>query len=456
MRLRLICAVMLVVMVDARLVHAQSADAEETHRAIHTSVAALTDVMVHDIFSPPQASRTYAYALIAFYEAMRHREEGFLSYAGQLNGLTDVPAPDPSRPLNWTIAGTQAFTRVARAMTFSEDVFTERTEAVLSGIASLEGSPEVARASAEYGDRVAQHILTWAAADGYSRTRSLPRYRVVASHGATWEPTPPGYMDAVEPYWGHLRPFLLSSSDQFRPPPPPEFSMVADSAFYRDAMHVYTVTSAMRDEEAAIAAFWDCNPFVLHQRGHVTFGLKKMSPGAHWIGIGGIAIDANGSSPVQALATYSLVAIALADGFIACWEEKYRSNVVRPETVIRRHIDPNWHPLLQTPPFPEYPSGHSVISVAAATVLTSIYGDMAYLDDVEVDYGITPRHFNSFMEAAEEAAISRLYGGIHYLPAIEHGRSQGRRIGESIVSRIRLSPTMPHPSRPTRNAARGG
>ncbi|MCU0354679.1 MAG: vanadium-dependent haloperoxidase, partial [Cytophagales bacterium] len=120
-----------------------------------------------------------------------------------------------------------------------------------------------------------------------------------------------------------------------------------------------------------------------------------------------------------------------------CWDEKYRSVRVRPESTINQLMDKDWEPLLQTPPFPEYTSGHSVISNASAVVLTHLYGDnFAFTDSTEVQYGIPPRSFKSFQHAAEEASISRLYGGIHYRSAITAGTEQGRKVGELVVSKL--------------------
>ena len=138
--------------------------------------------------------------------------------------------------------------------------------------------------------------------------------------------------------------------------------------------------------------------------------------------------------------SYAVVTISLFDAFISCWDEKYRSNLIRPETLINQHIDQNWTPLLQTPPFPEYTSGHSVISSAASIALTELYGDnFAFLDTSEEEYGLPARSFNSFIEASEEAAISRLYGGIHYMPAIDNGVTQGRALGRHLMGQIETS-----------------
>ena len=136
---------------------------------------------------------------------------------------------------------------------------------------------------------------------------------------------------------------------------------------------------------------------------------------------------------------YTLTSIALADAFISCWDEKYRSSLIRPETVINQYIDEEWLPLLQTPPFPEYTSGHSVISSAAAIALTSIFGDdFAFDDTTEEKYGLTVRSFKSFIHASEEAAVSRLYGGIHYRPAIDNGVTQGRALGRFLVEKLEV------------------
>ena len=168
------------------------------------------------------------------------------------------------------------------------------------------------------------------------------------------------------------------------------------------------------------------------------FATKKITPGGHWMGIAGIASRGAGDDVAGAATAYVRTALAIADGFISVWDEKYRSRLVRPETVINEHVDEDWAPLLQTPPFPEYSSGHSVISGAAAEALTALYGDdVAFVDDVEVPYGLPARTFGSFRQAAEEAAVSRLYGGIHYRMAADRGLEQGRGVGGLHADRLR-------------------
>lgn len=237
-------------------------------------------------------------------------------------------------------------------------------------------------------------------------------------------------MSGIEPSWGQIRPFTMDSTSQFAPVPPLPFDMTPESPFYREVMQVYDVGRTLTPEQQASAAFWDCNPYVLHLQGHAMFATKKMTPGGHWMGITSISNRTVSASLMRSLEAYVHVSIALADAFASSWEEKYRSNLIRPETVINAHIGADWAPLLQTPPFPEYTSGHSVISTAAAEVLTGLFGEpFAYEDTTEVRYGLGSRHYASFRQAAAEAAMSRLYGGIHYLHSIREGIAQGQLVG---------------------------
>ena len=133
---------------------------------------------------------------------------------------------------------------------------------------------------------------------------------------------------------------------------------------------------------------------------------------------------------------YALVGIAVGDAFISGWEAKYRYNLLRPVTYIQRYIRKRWNPLVQTPPFPEYPSGHSVVSGAAATVLTNLFGQVSFVDNTGLSRDLPPRGFTSFNAAATEAAISRMYGGIHYRFDVEAGNQKGKEVGQFAVERM--------------------
>jgi hypothetical protein len=404
---------------------------------LHRSMKKVTDVIVHDIFSPPVASRIYAYVSIAGYEALLPEHPEYASYAGQLRDFTPVPQPQEGEDYCYPCASSFAMLAAGKTLIFSETKIAEFVEEIREQMAT-DGVPEsVIERSKAYGEAVAMHVLAWADEDNYNETRTMPKY-TIKDEGALWRPTPPDYMDGIEPHWRKIRPFVLDSATQFVPAPPTPFSMDPDSRFYEETMEVYNALEANdREERIEIAKFWDCNPYVSTHSGHVMFATKKITPGGHWIGITEIACKDANASVMQTAEAYSMVSIALADAFISCWDEKYRSNLVRPETVINTHIDQDWRPTLQTPPFPEHTSGHSVISRSAAITLTDLFGDnFAFNDTVEEEYGLPARQFESFLQASEEAAVSRLYGGIHYRPAIDYGVQQGEQVGKFIVQQV--------------------
>ncbi|SRR5258706_2340602 len=403
----------------------------------HQSMKAITDRIVHDIFSPPVASRIYAYASVAGYEAIIHQDKNYVSLAGQLHGLGKFPQPDTTKVYCYPLAATEAMLKVGRTLIFSEEDLDKFYDKEMLKFKDAGVPSDVFERSIAFGDSVAKHVIGWSSKDNYKQSRTFPKYSIEKSE-ATWQPTPPAYMDAVEPHWNKIRTFVIDSSQQFKPQPPTSFSEKKGSQFYKEAFQVYEIGKNLTDEQRAIASFWDCNPFVMNVKGHVMFATKKISPGGHWINITKMVCQNTHADMVRSAEAYVCIALSLADGFISCWDEKYRTKLVRPETYINQHIDENWVPLLQTPPFPEYTSGHSVISTSAAVTLTSMFGEnYAFTDSTEVEFGMPSRSFKSFMEASQEAAVSRVYGGIHYSPACENGKVQGRQIGEFISSKLR-------------------
>jgi len=252
-------------------------------------------------------------------------------------------------------------------------------------------SLEKINATVELVDKVVPQILKYAYGDGFVKLSGLKRF-TPSTGDEYWQPTPPGFMAAIEPYWSTLRPFILDSCSQFICPPPDKYNADTSSLFYKDLKEVYEVGKNLSKEQAEIAMFWDCNPFALQQVGHLEFGIKKISPGGHWMGITGIACKKQKLNLSNTVYVHTLVAIGIADAFISCWSDKYKYNRVRPITAIKKLIDQNWNPLLQTPPFPEYASGHSVISTTAATILTNVFGDhFSFVDNTEIEFGLPLR-----------------------------------------------------------------
>lgn len=408
----------------------------ENPEYLHRCIKEITERMLQDIYSPPVASRIYAYSCIAGYEAAFHSDAHFISLAGQLHGLEPLPRPQGSGSFCYSLASVIAVLKVGGTLITSEAEIQKFRSQLLEEYMTS-GMPDVVfRNSISYGNRVAEHILKWAAKDRFKQIRGLTRYSV-RDDQASWKPTPPVYMKAVEPHWNQVRPFMLDSAQQFKPLPATLFSAQNPSTFYKMAMDVRLAGQHLSEEQKEIADFWDCNPFRVITQGHIIRAIKKISPGGHWINIASLACRISHASLARTAETYACLGITISDSFISCWDEKFRSNVIRPETYINQYMDQAWMPYLQTPPFPEYTSGHSVISAASAIMLTRLYGDnFSFSDSTEMEFGIPARKFPSFRAAATEAGISRFYGGIHYMPSILNGMDEGKKIGEFMASRL--------------------
>lgn len=399
----------------------------------------LSEIIIKDIFTPPVASRIYSYPNIAAYEALAPAYPTYNSFSSQYNGLTDVPQPDTTQEMYLPLSSIIAFSTVGKKLILDEQKMEEYEEEYLSQIKKIGIKEEVLKNSVAYGRQVGEHILAWAKKDGYIESRALTRH-VISKRADTWQPTAPDYMPAVEPHWNKIRPFVMDSAAQCKPDMPTPFDSVATSDFYKEAMEVYSIVKNIDEEKLLIARFWDDNPNVSYTTGHVTYFKQKLTPPGHWMSITSSAIRKSNLEMMEAAETYAMVTAAMADGFISCWDAKYAYNSIRPDTYIERYIDGDWDPILQTPPFPEFPSGHSVISAAVATVLTHKFGDSyAFVDSTQMAIGLPPRKFNSFNEAAVEVGESRIYGGIHFRPACDYGAEQGRTVGNLVINKVRTN-----------------
>jgi hypothetical protein len=402
---------------------------------LHTNQNNLTDLIVYDIFSPPVAARIYAYTSLAAHEALRHIQPNEPSIVQQLKGFASMPVPDSSKQYNFELAAATAFYTVAGQMTFSKNILQQFQQQAMQ-VFQQSLSNQVYQNSIDFGGQVAAVIMQRAAADNYKQTRAMEKYFGSKAPGK-WQPTSPDYLDATEPYWNQLHSFIADSNSQFDPGAPPLFSTAAGSDFYKMNKEVFTTGNQLTQEQKDIARFWDDNPFVMEHAGHLMAATKKQTPGGHWMGIATIACRQTNADVLTIARTYALTALALFEGFISVFDTKYRYAYVRPITFINQYIDKNWEPYLQTPPFPEYTSGHSTITGSAATVLTQLFGDhFAFNDTSDKRYINMERTFSSFIQASDECSISRLYGGIHYRMSVDRGAAAGKKIGQLIVSKF--------------------
>lgn len=395
----------------------------------------LTDIIVYDIYSPPVASRIYAYCNLAYFEGIRYSDPTATSLTDQLKGFDRSLAIGKVAESDFEWVAASAFLQVAHGLVFSKDSLV-KTQLSIDEYYKAKNHSTVQVKSMQLAQRIAANILKRAANDRYKETRGMPRYSVLKETGK-WEQTPPDYSDAVEPHWRLIAPLLLDSASQFKPPPPPPFDLQPTSRYFQELTEVHQMSQARNPVYDSIAYYWDDNPFVTGHQGHLMFATKKITPGGHWMGITSQLCAQRNLSSVEKARALALVSAAIFDGFISCWDEKFSSRTVRPVTVIRQLKEATWMPFLQTPPFPEYTSGHSVISSSAATVLATLVGDsISFTDTSELAYLGMKRSFRSVSQAADEAGISRLYGGIHFRSAIEQGKWQGRQVGGLYVQLV--------------------
>lgn len=414
--------------------NAKAADPE----LYHQSLAKLTEVVIHDIFTPPVASRIYAYANLAGYEALVPAHPEYQSLKGQLKGFNGVPAPEKGLEYCFPLASTRAFLNVARTLTFSSNFYDDYEKTFFQKYKDMGMPSEVYERSLAYGDSVSAHVIKYSSKDNYKQTRGFRH--TVSNKAGTWVPTPPAYADAVEPLWHTIRSFTMDSAAQFRCPAPPPYDLNKNSAFMKEVKEVFDITNTLTEEQKRIAYFWDDNAFVLNVAGHVSFANKKMTPGGHWLAINATVCRQKKATLMQSVEAYALTSLALFDAFVSCWDTKYKYDKVRPETIINASVDPTWKPFLQTPPFPEYSSGHSTITAAAAIVLQNLHGEVAFTDSTEHQYGHGVMAFKSFAEAASMASISRVYGGIHFRSACDEGGKAGVKVGQNVLLTAQTKP----------------
>lgn len=385
-------------------------------------------------FTPPVASRALGYMGVALYETVRPGMPGYQSLAGQLNELTDLPVLEETAGYHWPLAANRALAEMTRAL------FPTASAANLEAVNSLERQvhnyyaddvdPTVIDRSLAWGQSMADAVFAWSLDDGghAGYLYNFPAEYDVPIGPGMWVSTPPSFDQALQPYWGGNRPFALSTGRECPAIPPPDYSTEPGSAFYEEAYEVYTVGSNPSEEQIQIARFWADDP-----------GVTSTPPG-HWTSILNRVLIEEENSLAFAAEAYAKLGVALADAFITCWYTKYDYNLIRPITYIQQTIDADWNTpdvtdAVLTPPFPEYTSGHSVQSGAAAAVLTELYGDnFTFTDYTHATIGYPPRTYPSFQAAAEEAAISRLYGGIHYRAAIENGLTQGDCVADTVLA----------------------
>lgn len=385
-------------------------------------------------YSPPVAARVYGYSGLALYESVREGMPGYKTLEGQLTDFQvgTIPAIDENLEYHWGAVANAALG------VFLKSCFQTTSDANKLLISDLEeqyvaqfrteAAGEIIDRSIAHGEAVGNAVLTFANTDGQAEcyNSNFPSSYVVPVGEGLWVPTSSTTPIPLQPYWGDVRPFMDINVNDLLPVPPPAYSVATNSDFYLEAMEVYDAVVNLTPEQKVIAEFWSDDP-----------GNTATPPGHSYSIMLQILADEE-ADLARTAEVYAKLGMGVHDAFVSCWNAKYHYNLVRPITYIHENIDDTWTIPLATPPFPEYTSGHSVQSGATAQILTDLFGEnYSFVDRTHInrtDIDGSPRAFTSFYDFADEAAISRLYGGIHYRAAIDVGVDQGIKIGENIAT----------------------
>lgn len=390
---------------------------------------AIQNAVVLDGIPPPVASRRYFYATLAAYEAICPFDPTMVSAIGQFNAFKSIPKIDTALGICLDLAAMQAYMHAARNLVYKEDpidAFYSKKISFYKG----KLSKSVFNHSISWGDSVSIAVLKWASKDTFAQIRGTDFY-LAKNDVALWQPTPKEFIQAIEPQWKKIRPSFLTTGHQLFDslPKPSPYSTDKKSPFFKLMQDVYTTVVNVDSSQLLTARYWDDNPSSTVHYGHATIKVLKVSPAGHWLSLFSTVAREKNYNLFQSAEGMLRMSSVMFDGFIAVWDAKYIYEYIRPVTAIQRLIDSSWLPAIETPSFPEYPSAHSVVSSAAATVLTHLFGEYEFTDSTEYEFGLGVRHYKNFREASNEACLSRVFGGIHFQEGMEYGKNLGNAVG---------------------------
>lgn len=379
--------------------------------------ATLLNAISTDATAPPVASRNMAIVQSAVFDAVNSFAKTYKNYhfTGTAPVGGSVEAAAASAAYNTLLA------LYPKQKTFFDLALTSSLAKITDGAAEDAG--------VIFGKTVADDLLSFRSSDGANQTVAY----TPGNNPGDWQPTAPAVAAALLPQWGNVTPFGLNSGSQFRPAGTPALTSDKYTAEFNQVKDLGSINSTTRTaEQTQIAKYW-------------ADGGGTYTPPGHWNQIAQNIIATKGNSLLDNARLFALLDISMADAAIAAWDAKYQYNTWRPITAIQKAdtdgnpntaADSNWKPLLTTPPFPEYISGHSTFSGAAATVLTSLLGDNISFNLTSLGTPGIERTFSSFNAAANEAGISRIYGGIHFNSANIDGLTTGKSVGNYVLQNL--------------------
>ena len=390
-------------------------------------------------YTPPVAARAYALGGLTMYESVVGGLDFNQSLAGQLSALTTLPKTETGKAYNWAISANAAeanmmralYAEVSRPQAIINKRVIDSVEVVLKNANKVGVAQDIIDRSEKYGQSIADAIFEWSKTDGGHEgyKRNFPATFVVPVFDGAWQVTENGQKIPMQPTWGTNRTFV-PANQEMPLPNPIAFSSSLTSSYFGQYFETYSVNKSLTADQKEIAAFWADNP------------TETFTPAGHSYNITNIAIKQSKAGLGKAAEAFARAGITLNDAFVNCWKCKFKYNNERPFTMIRRTIDATWKPLFVTPPFPGFPSGHSTQSSAVSDVLTDFFGNnFAFTDnshdgrkDNTTGIVLKTRSYKSFADFSREAAISRLYGGIHTRQDNESGLAEGKKIAKNVLA----------------------
>lgn len=368
-------------------------------------------------------ARQFAYSGIAAYESLAPGLTGNAKqWTARWNGLAGLPVADHSKNYYYPANVNAAMASVNRAFfpnaNAADKAAIDSLENALKGEFLLTQSSSLVESSQQFGKDVATAVFNWSETDGYKNANAA--YTPPTGPGL-WKPTPPAFAAPATPYWGKNRTIITNSLVGTAAPAPLPYSTDPSSAFYKMVKEVYDASLVLTDDQKAMGMFWRDVP-------------GTTSPG-HWLSILQQVVKKDKSTLDKTALAYALIGVGINDALITCFKTKYEYNLVRPVTYIREVMgQASWNSYVGTPAHAEYSSAHASLSAAAADIMTEIFGNSGNFTDHTYDYlGFTPRTYSSYNAIAVEAGLSRFYAGIHYMPSINVGLTQGRKVAGNIL-----------------------
>jgi hypothetical protein len=364
----------------------------------------------------------FGYIGIGLYESVRYINPNSISLSKTLYQMPAMPKIEKNKSYNWEVSGNAAMASLVRhfyiGISVADSASIDSLESA-NNEKSCKNCEEFTR-SKKYGRSVADAIYNWYLTDNINL---LNVGYVPPVFPGAWVPTPPGFVNPpVLPYLGVARTYLEENLSGIAPPFPIAYSEKTNSGYYKIVKELYDISKNLTTEQQNTALYW------VDQGDGVGY-----TPAGHDMSIVTEAIEQTNAHLYKAAVAYAKAGIAERDGSIICFRSKYEYTLMRPVTYIQKFIDPSWLPFIVTPPHPEYPAAHAVVTGSVMAAITGVFGNVSITDHTYDFRGWAPRTYPTIFAAAEEAGISRLYGGIHYRISINTGLAMAKVIGGRVA-----------------------